>query len=304
MVGSDICGFGGNTTEILCARWVTLGAFNTFMRNHNGDMSNPQEFYLWDSVAEAARSAIDIRYRLLDYIYTAFHKQSVDGTPLLNPLFFLYPNDINTFAIELQFFYGDSILVSPVTEAYSTSVSIYLPDDRFYTWGSWEVIEGQGKAITLINIGFTEIPLHVRGGSILPVRSESGYTTTATRKFPFDIIIAPGRDGKARGSLYLDDGDSLEQAATSEIQFDYESGTLSITGTFEYTAEPFRIAKIVLLGYEGSNAAPSYRAHVNSKGERGAWTQIQDGSWEMDLGEGVTTAEIGEVVHGDFTVVF
>lgn len=300
MVGSDICGFGGNTTETLCARWATLGAFNTFMRNHNGDTSIPQEFYLWESVAEAARSAIDIRYRLLDYIYTAFHQQTIDGTPILNPLFFLYPNDTNTFNNELQFFYGDSILVSPVTEENATSVSVYLPNDRFYTWGSWDVVEGQGETVELTDIGFTEIPLHVRGGSILPVRSQSGNTTTATRKFPFDLVIAPSRDGKASGSLYLDDGDSIEQAATSEIKFGFESGKLVVTGTFEYTAEPLRIAKIMLLGSEASHAAPSYQVHGNGKREE--WTQVEDGAWEEDVEKGITTVEIGEVVDGEFVV--
>ena len=126
LVGADVCGFWGNVTSNLCARWTTLGAFYPFYRNHNSDESKAQEPYLWPIVASAARKAIAIRYPLLDYFYTAMWRQSITGIPSLSPLFFVYPEDKKTWDMDLQYFYGPSILVAPVTHN-STEVEIYLP---------------------------------------------------------------------------------------------------------------------------------------------------------------------------------
>jgi alpha-glucosidase len=219
-------------------------------------------------------------------------------------MFFTYPNDANTFGNDLQFFYGESLLVSPVTEENSTSVTIYLPNDRFYAWGTWDVVEGQGANVTLDDVAFTEIPLHVRGGSILPVRKESGMTTTATRKFPFELIVAPGRDGKASGSLYLDDGDSIEQDGISEITFTYENGLLAVDGTFGYTAEELKISGVVLLGGEGAHGAPQYQHHNGKKRDAEAWTTVAGDAWEEDLEKGVLAAQIDEPLTGEFSVQF
>lgn len=220
------------------------------MRNHAGDTSIFQEFYRWPLTQSAARNAINIRYRLLDYIYTAFHRQTQTGLPLLNPLFFHYPEDANTFAIEHQFFYGDDILVSPVLEENSTDVSIYLPNGIFYDWWTLEQVVGTGSWINISDVAFDSIPLHIRGGAILPLRAESANTTTELRKQDFVIWIAPNATGQASGSLYLDDGDSIEQDGVSEIVFTFDNGRFSMTGDFGYETD-LQVKNITLLGADG-----------------------------------------------------
>ncbi|KAL4997384.1 glycosyl hydrolases family 31-domain-containing protein [Aspergillus recurvatus] len=246
VVGPDVCGFGGNVTETLCARWATLGSFYTFFRNHAEIYANYQEFYRWPTVAEAARNGISIRYQLLDYIYTAIYKQTQTGTPTLNPLFFNYPSDPNTYPIDLQFFYGSGILVSPVTEENSTSVNYYLPDDIFYEWGTGKPVRGHGEYVSA-EVDVTHITVHYKGGIIYPQRIESANTTTALRQKGFNIVIAPGLDGSASGELYLDDGLSQVQDKVSEIDFSYVDGVFEMDGSFEY--EPgVGIERITVLG--------------------------------------------------------
>ena len=246
----------------MCARWATLGAFNPFYRNHADDRSPNQEFYLWPLVTEAARYAIDIRYKLLDYLYTALARQSADGTPTLNPMWHIYPQDEKTFPIDLQFFYGDCILVSPVTDDGATSVRFYLPDDQFYDFETRKPVRGRGDWVHLKDVPFDRIPLHVRGDCIVPLRTESANTTTELRKKEFEILVAPGLGGVARGSLYVDDGETLDggsQKAQVEFEYSKEGGlktqviSLSPSSPDISLAEAgVKIAKVTILGEEAA----------------------------------------------------
>ncbi|KAF2866859.1 alpha-glucosidase-like protein [Massariosphaeria phaeospora] len=273
MVGSDVCGFNANTDEKLCARWALLGAFQPFYRNHAEESAIPQEFYLWPVVADAARKAIDTRYKLMDYIYTALYYQTTTGVPMINPLFYLYPSDANTFGIQHQWFYGDALLISPVTTDYSDTVTYYLPKDIFYDYWTHERIEGHGANVTVSNVTLTDIPVHIRGGTIIPFRANSANTTTDLRKQDIWVLVCPGADGTAKGRLYLDEGERIEQPNVSEIEFTWDGNKLNTLGSF---------------GFQGGNGGESITvANVQVLGQKMGKRDIK-GPWKLTEGFSVS----------------
>lgn len=170
----------------------------------------------------------------MDYIYTAFHQAHLDGTPVLNPLWFKYPQDSNTFPIDLQFFFGDSILVSPVADENSTSVTAYFPQDIFYDFLTLAPFEGQGANVTLVNIDLTSIPVHIKGGAVLPLRQQMAMTTKALRETDFELVVAPNTNGTATGQLYADDGVSIAPKTSTLVKFAFANNKLTVSGKFSH----------------------------------------------------------------------
>jgi alpha-glucosidase len=149
---------------------------------------------------------------------------------------FLYPEDSSTLAIQAQFFFGSSILVSHVTIEKFNRSHLYQPEEQLYDFWAYEPIRDLGARTTLSDVNYTQIPVCIKGDSIVPTRVDGADTTTALRALDFNLIVAPGLLGNASGSLYLDDGISIDQAATSLIEFEYTGTSLGMSGTFNYDA--------------------------------------------------------------------
>jgi alpha-glucosidase len=219
----------------------------------NGQISSiSQEFYLWNLTTIAARAAGHVRLQLLDYTYSFLQQHADDGTPALWPLSWVHPEDANTIGVEAQFYYGPHLLVSPVVAENSTSVSIYLPATRYYDFFTLAAAEGTGAEITLDDVGYDTMPLHIKGGAVVPVRQGEAMTTAENRQLPFRLVVAPNADGSAHGYLRLDDGESLDMGDNvSDIHLEFKDGcTLHISGVFGFQ-ECHALDSIVFAGQDG-----------------------------------------------------
>ncbi|KAH7357582.1 glycosyl hydrolases family 31-domain-containing protein [Pyrenochaeta sp. MPI-SDFR-AT-0127] len=250
MFGVDTCGFNGNTDMELCSRWMQVSAFFPFYRNHNVLSAIPQEPYRWDSVASASRSAMHIRYSLLPYMYTLFHQAHTTGSTVMRALAWEFPNEPQLAGVDTQFLLGPSILVTPVLEPQVDTVNGVFPGvidgEVWYDWYSGERVKAEAGVNTTIAAPLGHIPVFVRGGSVLPTQ-EPGYTTTESRKNPWSLIVALSNDGAASGSLYVDDGESLEPSETLDITFAALSGQLKVDVQGKYE-DANALGNITLLG--------------------------------------------------------
>lgn len=128
--GADVGGFFGTPSEELLQRWYQAGAWLPFFRAHSVKDVPRREPYLFnEEVQERIRNALAIRYLHLPYWYTKFFEHHQYGDPVIRPLFYQYPNDLNTLSIDNELLVGDDILVRVVADSNVTSVKVYFPDE-------------------------------------------------------------------------------------------------------------------------------------------------------------------------------
>ncbi|KAG6827387.1 hypothetical protein H0H92_011985 [Tricholoma furcatifolium] len=249
-VGADTCGFNGNTDEELCNRWMQLSAFTPFYRNHNVRGAIPQEPYRWDSVADASRTAIAIRYALLPYWYTLFANSSSHGTPPVRALFFEFPNEPELFDVATQFLIGRDILVTPVLNPNVTTVNALFPGRGHVIWRDWythEAVDAAPGTYTTLSAPLGHINVHIRDGSAILLHAKPSYTVEETRQGPFSLLISQSASGQASGSAYIDDGVSDPPGPSTTLNFSVSDCEVLVTnyGTFRILQQ---LSDIIVLG--------------------------------------------------------
>ncbi|XP_077579158.1 sucrase-isomaltase, intestinal [Stigmatopora nigra] len=227
--GADICGFFGKAQYEMCLRWMQLGAFYPYSRNHNGKGNRRQDPVAWDSnFAEVSKNVLNIRYTLLPYLYTLMYDAHTKGNTVVRPLLHEFVTDKSTWDIYKQFLWGPALLISPALDPGVTQIQAYVPNARWYDFHTGKDIKMRGKMV-LMPAPMDHINLHVRGGNILPWQKPEN-TTYYSRKNPLGLIIALSDNETAQGSFFWDDGDGIdtvEKGQYLQTSFVVESNTLS-----------------------------------------------------------------------------
>lgn len=255
MFGVDTCGFNGNTDEELCNRWMQLSAFFPFYRNHNTIYALAREPYRWASVAEATKAAMNIRYSLLPYMYTLLNEAHLTGSTFMRALAWEFPGEPQLASADRQFMLGPSLLVTPVLEPGADSVSGVFPGAStgtiYYDWYNQSAISDT-VALSGANVSIPaplgHIPVFVRGGSILPMQPlQDALTVRDAQTHPWALLVGLDANGAATGSLYLDDGESVEPNATLSIVMTVAQGCLYASGIGSYVnANP--LSNVTVMG--------------------------------------------------------
>ncbi|XP_027394605.1 putative maltase-glucoamylase-like protein FLJ16351 [Bos indicus x Bos taurus] len=207
--GADICGFFGDAEYEMCVRWMQLGAFYPFSRNHNTFGTRRQDPVAWDSAFEMfSRKVLQTRYTLLPYLYTLMHKAHAEGSTVVRPLLHEFTEERTTWDIDHQFMLGPAVLISPVLENNTFQVQAYFPRARWYDYSTGSGNESTGEW-KVLEAPLDHINLHIRGGYILPWQEPAMNTYSSRQKY-MGLIVALDDNGRAEGQLFWDDGQSID----------------------------------------------------------------------------------------------
>lgn len=168
--GADLGGFNENATRDLVLRFLALGVFTPLMRNHSALGTRDQECYSFENPADF-RDILEVRYRLIPYLYKTFRAASENNDMMFRPLSFDYPDDKIACECETQLMLGEECMIAPVYEQNVSGRTVYLPEDMTFVRLSGTRVEKQelSKGIHYVKVALNEVPLFIKKGKTIPL---------------------------------------------------------------------------------------------------------------------------------------
>jgi len=253
--GSPICGSTNSSVsddvvsfdeEELCIRWYQMGLLLPLAQSVsklNQRRRSPVDWSL--NTRRFLAEYIQQRYMLLPHFYTLLYQATVEGTPLVRPMFYQFPQDIQTFNNSEQFMIGDAIMVCPVTtpsdDSNSVSVTVYFPKGTWYDYYTGQLLvhnPSMGSSIVLMT-PVSHLNIFVREAAAF-VTQESGTSAVETRRNSYTVTTGFALEGqlkKSEGYLYVDDGTSRNPSAYDLVHFQFTESKFVMNVTYNEWAK-------------------------------------------------------------------
>jgi alpha-D-xyloside xylohydrolase len=231
---TDIGGFfrpgRGQYTDVkyhdILTRWFQWGTFNPIFRIH-GYQTETEPWKYGDTVMNNMRSMMNLRYRLMPYIYSQAWQVSKNGSTLMRPMVMDFKDDPAAVSQSYQYMFGKSFLVAPITEPGVTQWDVYLPKSTSW-YNFWTGKRFTGGQTIKADAPQDKIPLFVKAGSIVPMGKFMQYTSEKPMD-TLEIRIYPGADGQF--TLYSDEGNNYnyEKGKYRVIRFQWNEKQQMLT---------------------------------------------------------------------------
>ena len=220
LVGFDTGGFWKSADGELLVRFTQLGSVFPFFRNHSAFGTANQEPWAFGQPFEAlCRRAIELRYQLLPYIYTAVATSRQTGAPIARALAYAYPDDEALLSVDDEHLLGADLLCAPVMEPDQPRRTVQFPPGAWIVWETGERIMGPERR--QVESPLDVLPLFARQGSILPLGPVMQFVGELVDE-PLTLACYPAEGELAVGELYEDDGET-----TAYQQGDYRRTRLT-----------------------------------------------------------------------------
>ena len=259
-----------NYQELLI-RWYQWGAFNPIFRIH-GYQSETEPWHFSQQVQNNMKKILDLRYRLLPYIYSEAWQVTESGSTIMRPLIMDFNGDDSALEQDYEYMFGKAVLVSPVTEFNTEEWNVYLPKS-VYWYNFWTGEKNEGGKFIKTEAPIDKIPLYIKAGSIIPMGPIIQYATE--KNDPIEIRIYSGADGEF--TLYEDENDNYnyEKGDYSTIAFKWDDSKKILTigerkGTFAGmpTEHKFNIIRVEKNRAVGIISTETFDKVINYKGEK------------------------------------
>ena len=250
--GPDLGGYIGDGNKDLYRRWVEVGVFAPYLRNHRGPYTAANEPWAYGEEAEAISKAyIGFRYELMPYLYSVFYEAAQSGMPVSRSLTIDSSFDASVYdpKFQYEFLFGPGLLINTMTSQ-EQAKSTYLPAGAWYDVFTDEKLDG-GRVHAADYAGH-RIPIFARAAAIIPMQGK----VQSTRDDPGPVLYVHVFNGTERNEFvyYDDDGETLNhrkgQFRKRVITFDPATKQLSFSRPEGSYAARFRRIQVILHGFE------------------------------------------------------
>ncbi len=215
--GVDIGGFSGNPDAELYLRWFQMATFFPLFRTHSAINTKPREPWSYgEPTTSIIRNFLELRYKLIPYLYTLVWETCQTGIPLIRPIFWGEKENQELWDIDDQFMLGDRLLIAPITSPGATRRQVTLPTGTWYLY--WDDQLFTGPTQIELDVTTEVIPLFIKGGTILPLEVNNQLY----------LHIYPNIKDKIVSKMYFDKGDGYAAWRIDTFELEFHPASIEI----------------------------------------------------------------------------